>query len=402
MKLESADPNLRSVVSPEGVSLPFELGSITDRLTAFGIDFVLSQLTAAAILLVGFIGGGAGIGVPLGLIASFLIRNFYFAFFEIRWNGSTPGKRRFNLRVISRDGGPVTAEAIFARNLTRDIEVFYPLVALSAPASVTGGLPGWATAIAVLWLLTLAAFPLFGRDRLRIGDLLGGTLVVRMPGGTGGGRRVARTVQLVDLFPTFQELLGIPGDRRWESGGYLHGTSLVPDLVGDPEPRRPRPAFTETGVMSQAAVVSGGWKLIELRPAADTQPATLLTNPMLPAELRDGPLAELEDAALTQERVLLGHNGEVTALAFSADGATLHALTLRNDPQGDADFWRQAVVDRIGEQLDDGSLHTVGGWQLVRFVATSAKLRTFRYQRKARRISFLRPIARPSRSCLMS
>jgi len=56
----------------------------------------------------------------------------------------------------------------------------------------------------------------------------------------------------------------------------------------------------------------------------------------------------------------------------SADGATLHALTLRNDPQGDADFWRQAVVDRIGDQLDDGALRSVGGWQLVRFVEQGA------------------------------
>jgi len=52
----------------------------------------------------------------------------------------------------------------------------------------------------------------------------------------------------------------------------------------------------------------------------------------------------------------------------SADGATLRGVTLRNDPQGDASFWRQAVSDRIGDQLDDGSVTTVGGWAMVRFV----------------------------------
>jgi hypothetical protein len=50
--------------------------------------------------------------------------------------------------VISRDGGPVTAEAIFSRNLTRDLEVFYPLAAVAAPEVVMPGLPSWAAALA--------------------------------------------------------------------------------------------------------------------------------------------------------------------------------------------------------------------------------------------------------------
>lgn len=181
MKFDSLERAERTVVSPEGVTLPFELASIPDRVAAFTIDFVLSHLGAALLLVLGLAGGGTAVGVPLGLIGSFLMRNFYFAFFEIRWGGATPGKRRYHLRVISREGGPVTAEAIFARNLTRDIEVFYPAIALWFPKSIVGDLPDWAAALAVLWMILLAALPLFSRDRLRIGDILGGTLVVRMP-----------------------------------------------------------------------------------------------------------------------------------------------------------------------------------------------------------------------------
>jgi len=57
----------------------------------------------------------------------------------------------------------------------------------------------------------------------------------------------------------------------------------------------------------------------------------------------------------------------------AADGATAWAFSLKNDPQGGAGFWRDAVVDRIGDQLEDGTTSKVGGWSLVRFVEPGAK-----------------------------
>lgn len=56
----------------------------------------------------------------------------------------------------------------------------------------------------------------------------------------------------------------------------------------------------------------------------------------------------------------------------AADGALAWAFALPNDPQGDAAFWRNAVVDRIGEQLDDGTVSEAGGWAMVRFVEQGA------------------------------
>jgi uncharacterized RDD family membrane protein YckC len=175
---------IRQIVTPEGVALPFEIASPIDRLAAFAVDFFLVHVVVAAIVVLGVFSTGANMGahgMSLALLSSFFLRNFYFTYFEVRWSGATIGKRKLGLRVISRDGGPLTTEAVFARNLTREIEVFLPLAALGAPQAVLPGLPAWAALIGVVWLMIFAVLPLLGRDHLRIGDMLGGTLVVRMP-----------------------------------------------------------------------------------------------------------------------------------------------------------------------------------------------------------------------------
>ncbi len=85
------------------------------------------------------------------------------------------------LRVIARDGGPLTAEAVFARNLMRDLEFYLPVLALLAPQAMLPSAPGWGQLLAAVWLLVFALMPLFNHDRLRCGDLVAGTLVVRAP-----------------------------------------------------------------------------------------------------------------------------------------------------------------------------------------------------------------------------
>jgi hypothetical protein len=41
--------------------------------------------------------------------------------------------------------------------------------------------PGWGRLLAAVWLLVFALMPLFNRDRLRCGDMVAGTLVVKAP-----------------------------------------------------------------------------------------------------------------------------------------------------------------------------------------------------------------------------
>jgi hypothetical protein len=82
------------------------------------------------------------------------------------------------LRVATRDGGRLTANAVFARNAMRELEVFLPSVFVFA----TGlGVDAGLIALGVIWSGVFVLFPLFNRDRLRMGDLVAGTMVVKAP-----------------------------------------------------------------------------------------------------------------------------------------------------------------------------------------------------------------------------
>jgi uncharacterized RDD family membrane protein YckC len=175
------------ITTPEHVSLPFELASISSRLLALLIDgavivviLVVLGLLALAILGAAGVDGGGYFGAVV-LVASFFVRNFYFAFLELRWEGRTVGKRALGLRVIARDGGGLGADLVFARNLTRDLELFLPLFMLLVPEAILGGVSGWARVACVLWLLVIALLPVFNRHRARVGDLVAGTVVVVTP-----------------------------------------------------------------------------------------------------------------------------------------------------------------------------------------------------------------------------
>jgi hypothetical protein len=86
------------------------------------------------------------------------------------------------IRVAARDGGRLTAEAIFTRNAMREIEIFLPLTFLAA-SSVAGGDPvdGIMVLLGLAWSGIFLLFPLFNRDRLRVGDVVAGTWVVKAP-----------------------------------------------------------------------------------------------------------------------------------------------------------------------------------------------------------------------------
>ncbi len=117
-------------------------------------------------------------------------------------------------------------------------------------------------------------------------------LVVKLPGSRHAGRRVASIVQLVDLYPTLRELVGLTSEHA-----HLHGRSLAPLLEG--RELEPAPAITSSGVMRQFSVRYDGWKLVVRHPDADSLLATKLTNPLVPRawlaehapEVLEGPLS---------------------------------------------------------------------------------------------------------------
>jgi uncharacterized RDD family membrane protein YckC len=170
----------RRLLTPEGVPLRVELAEPGERIAAFLIDIVISTVGALLILLIGVLGSfGMEATIAVALFLSFLVRNAYFIFFELRWAGQTPGKRAVGLRVIDRRGGPLRAGAIVARNLTRQAEFFFPLEMLAMsqgwvwrPGSI---LP------ALVWIGAMVAIFYFSPDRLRAGDLIGGTIVIAAP-----------------------------------------------------------------------------------------------------------------------------------------------------------------------------------------------------------------------------
>lgn len=170
----------RAFVTPEGVDLRLELGSAGSRAAAFLVDAflmvtVLVVLTVASLLLA-FASAGEFVTM-LWLLGFFVLRNGWFSLFEMGARGATPGKRLMGLRVVARDGARLTGAAVVARNAMREIEVFLPLSFL-ASRTVEGSASTALVLASLLWSGLFLFFPLFNRDRLRVGDLVAGTWVV--------------------------------------------------------------------------------------------------------------------------------------------------------------------------------------------------------------------------------
>lgn len=171
------------LVGPEGVPLRFELATVLERALAFTLDLVVILLLAAVLIVPAVLAGSIvhdAFGIIL-LLGFFLVRYFYFFGFESVWRGTTPGKRALDLRVVSRDGGRLGMDAVFARSVMRDIELFLPILVWLMPESLVGPSPRWLWVPATAWVFALTALPLLTRERVRIGDLVGGTRVVRVP-----------------------------------------------------------------------------------------------------------------------------------------------------------------------------------------------------------------------------
>jgi len=168
------------LLTPEGVPLELAIAPAGSRLAAFAVDFLLmATATALGVLLLVSLGSAAAVGAAL--VLSFVLWNGYFLFFELRWQGRSPGKRWLDLQVVSRDGGPLTTGAVLARNLMRELEFYLPLKLLLAPELLYGPAPGWAQLVCSGWAFAFLALPLLNRDRARAGDLVAGTLVVVRP-----------------------------------------------------------------------------------------------------------------------------------------------------------------------------------------------------------------------------
>ena len=192
----------RTLVTPEGVDLGVEIATGGARLGAFILDMLM--MAGGMILLTVLVGAAlaaSGRKAPDGVeiiwfFGIFLLENFWFTGWEMQARAATPGKRIMKIRVAMRSGGQLTADAIFVRNAMRQMEVFVPLGLLFTGAMEYGG---WGWLAGMIWCGIFLLFPLFNRDRLRAGDLVGGTWVVEAPQvrlapdlAAGSGEKLAR------------------------------------------------------------------------------------------------------------------------------------------------------------------------------------------------------------------
>ncbi len=182
-----ADKFVRRFVTPEGADLSLRIGSGGDRAGAFLVDIVLIVIALIALsVVVGIIALSVGLqnAEPFGIIwllGFFVLRNGWFILFEAGPKAATPGKRALGLRVAARDGGRLSFEAVLTRNFLREIEVFLPLIFLISASAAGDPVEGWVTLLGLAWTGCFLLFPLFNRDRLRLGDIVAGTWVIKAP-----------------------------------------------------------------------------------------------------------------------------------------------------------------------------------------------------------------------------
>jgi hypothetical protein len=122
----------------------------------------------------------------------------YHPILELLMRGQTPGKRMAGVRVVNREGGPPSAGAILIRNAFRLVD-----------------------SLPTMYLVGLAC-TFFSRQRIRIGDMAAGTLLVMNDASSG------RPI----------DLLAVPGGETGLDPTTLDLIEQVLDRWNDMEPAR--------------------------------------------------------------------------------------------------------------------------------------------------------------------
>ncbi|MEP7288139.1 MAG: RDD family protein [Chloroflexota bacterium] len=127
-----SDINSLTIDTPENIELNAEIAGFGSRCIAAIVDYLILIVVGLIVaylyfraLSQGFRGSSWAIATLVGI--EFIIVTFYHLFFEFLWNGQTPGKRLFGLRVVQSDGLPLTTSGALIRNLLRLFD-FLPLL----------------------------------------------------------------------------------------------------------------------------------------------------------------------------------------------------------------------------------------------------------------------------------
>jgi uncharacterized RDD family membrane protein YckC len=150
-----------TIDTPELIALELPLAGIGSRFLALAIDSLLQLIIGIIVLLISLMlilvlgNFFKNFGVAVTVLILYCLYWGYFAFFEIIWNGQTPGKRMVRIRVIKESGRPITPLEAIGRNIMRAIDM----------------LPG------VFYVVGLICMMLNNRNK-RLGDFVAGTVLV--------------------------------------------------------------------------------------------------------------------------------------------------------------------------------------------------------------------------------
>lgn len=152
---ETASP----IVTPEAVVLDFETAGVGSRSIAKLLDLFVQLAALFAVVMVlsvgiGSAGGGEALAAVVIAISIFLILFGYPALSETLWNGKTLGKSAMGLRAVTREGAPIRFRHAAVRSVIGLVEVY-----------------------AMSFIAVLSAT--ISRNNQRVGDLAGGTIVIR-------------------------------------------------------------------------------------------------------------------------------------------------------------------------------------------------------------------------------
>jgi uncharacterized RDD family membrane protein YckC len=153
-----------TIDTPENIEFAYDIAGIGSRFLAAIID---TMVIGAALVIIGILVSMVGartefapstarsVVAAIGAILSFLVLWGYYIVFELVWNGQSLGKRAIGLRVVREGGRPVNFVSSAIRNLIRIID-FLPAF--------------YGVGVIVMFV---------DRRARRLGDLAGGTLVVK-------------------------------------------------------------------------------------------------------------------------------------------------------------------------------------------------------------------------------
>ena len=145
-----------SVETPENVILTYKLAGPAIRGAAYLVDALVRVIIMIAVMIGATVSMMVlpGFSIGLTLVVMFFNEWAYFVICEYFFDGRSIGKSAFNLRVVHRDGTPISFWASALRNVCRFIDAF------------------------MFYGVAIASM-LCNRRMQRIGDLLGRTVVIQ-------------------------------------------------------------------------------------------------------------------------------------------------------------------------------------------------------------------------------